>query len=226
MANQAQGDVVLAATRILIVDDHPLFREALKQAISGGIDHAEIAQAGSLDAARGQLDQHDGFDLVLLDLRMPGVQGLSGLIFLRAQYPNVPIVIVTAAEDHGLVQRALSLGASGFIPKSSRTATIVQAINDVLNGGISVPEGFGQSGAQDREAIDIARRIATLTAQQIRVLMMLKEGLLNKQIAYELNVSEATIKAHVSAILQKLNVSSRTQAVIAAGRIDGVQTEG
>jgi DNA-binding NarL/FixJ family response regulator len=205
----------------LIVDDHPLFREALKQAIAGGVANATIAQAGSLESARAELDRHDATDLVLLDLRMPGVQGLSGLIFLRAQYPNVPVVVVTASEDHGLVQKALNLGASGYIPKSSSTETIVDAINGVLRGDIWVPPGYDRKGQGDKEAEEIARRIATLTAQQIRVLMMLREGLLNKQIAYELNVSEATIKAHVSAILQKLNVSSRTQAVIAAGRIDG-----
>ncbi len=211
----------MGATRILIVDDHPLFREALKQAIAGGVANATIAQAGSLESARAELDRHDATDLVLLDLRMPGVQGLSGLIFLRAQYPNVPVVVVTASEDHGLVQKALNLGASGYIPKSSSTETIVDAINGVLRGDIWVPPGYDRKGQGDKEAEEIARRIATLTAQQIRVLMMLREGLLNKQIAYELNVSEATIKAHVSAILQKLNVSSRTQAVIAAGRIDG-----
>ena len=211
----------MGATRILIVDDHPLFREALKQAIAGGVANATIAQAGSLETARAELDRHDNTDLVMLDLRMPGVQGLSGLIFLRTQYPNVPVVIVTASEDHGLVQKALNLGASGYIPKSSSTETIVDAINGVLRGDIWVPPGYDRKAQGDKEAEEIARRIATLTAQQIRVLMMLREGLLNKQIAYELNVSEATIKAHVSAILQKLNVSSRTQAVIAAGRIDG-----
>jgi DNA-binding NarL/FixJ family response regulator len=109
----------MGGTRILIVDDHPLFRAALKQAIAGGIAMASVEQAGSLDAARTILDQDDGYDLVLLDLRMPGVQGLSGLIYLRAQYPNIPVVIVTAAEDHGLVEKALNLGASGFIPKTS-----------------------------------------------------------------------------------------------------------
>ena len=216
----------MAATRILIVDDHPLFREALKQAITGGISNSTISQAGSLDAARGLLDKHDGFDLVLLDLRMPGVQGLSGLIFLRAQYPNVPVVIVTAAEDNGLVQKALGLGACGFIPKSSGTETIVAAVNGVLNGDIWVPEGYDRAASGDKEAEAIARRIATLTPQQIRVLMMLKEGLLNKQIAYELDISEATVKAHVSAILQKLKVSSRTQVVIAASRIDGTTAQG
>jgi DNA-binding NarL/FixJ family response regulator len=212
----------LGATRILIVDDHPLFREALKGAIAGGVAQAQVAQAGSLDAARSLLDKDDEFDLILLDLRMPGVQGLSGLIYLRAQYPNIPVVIVTAADDHGLVQKALNLGASGFIPKTSGIDTIISAVNAVLDGGIWAPEGYDRAPSPDKEGEDIARRIATLTAQQIRVLMMLKEGLLNKQIAYELNVSEATIKAHVSAILQKLNVSSRTQAVIAAGRIDGI----
>ena len=212
----------MAATRILIVDDHPLFREALKQAVSGGIANATVELAGSLDAATAILDKDDDYDLALLDLRMPGVQGLSGLIYLRAQYPNVPVVLITAADDQGLVQKALNLNASGFIPKTSSIDTIITAINTVLKGDIWVPEGSAQSSPADKETDDIARRIATLTAQQIRVLMMLKEGLLNKQIAYELNVSEATIKAHVSAILQKLNVSSRTQAVIAASRIDGV----
>lgn len=214
----------MGAIRILIVDDHPLFREALKQAISGGVTNASVSQAGSLDAARAVLDKDDDYDLILLDLRMPGVQGLSGLIYMRAQYPNIPAVIITAADDHGLVQKALNLNASGFIPKTSGIETIIEAVNAVLKGEIWVPAGYDQASASDKELDDIARRIATLTAQQIRVLMMLKEGLLNKQIAYELTVSEATIKAHVSAILQKLNVSSRTQAVIAAGRIDGITT--
>lgn len=214
----------MGATRILIVDDHPLFREALKQAISSGVANASVSQTGSLDAARALLDKDDNYDLILLDLRMPGVQGLSGLIYMRAQYPSIPVVIITAADDQGLVQKALNLNASGFIPKTSGIETIIEAVNAVLQGEIWVPGGYDQISAGDKELDDIARRIATLTAQQIRVLMMLKEGLLNKQIAYELNVSEATIKAHVSAILQKLNVSSRTQAVIAASRIDGVAT--
>ena len=212
----------MGATRILIVDDHPLFREALKQAVSNGVQHAIVSLAGSLDAATNILDTEDDFDLILLDLRMPGVQGLSGLIYLRAQYPNVPVALITAADDQGLVQKALNLNASGFIPKTSGIETIIAAVNAVLKGDIWVPDGYAQPSTADKEAEEIARRVATLTAQQIRVLMMLKEGLLNKQIAYELNVSEATIKAHVSAILQKLNVSSRTQAVIAAARIDGV----
>jgi DNA-binding NarL/FixJ family response regulator len=211
----------MAATRILIVDDHPLFREALKLALTAGVANASVAQAGSLDTGRAALEEDDGFDLILLDLRMPGVQGLSGLIYLRTQYPNIPIVIVSANDDEGIVRKALGLGASGFIPKSSGTETIVAAVGAVLNGGVWVPEGYDPDARADTETDDIVRRVATLTGQQIRVLMMLREGLLNKQIAYELSVSEATIKAHVSAILQKLKVSSRTQAVIAASRLDG-----
>lgn len=215
----------MAAARILIVDDHPLFREALKQAVSGGLAGAEVALAGSLAQATAHLDRDGDCDLVLLDLRMPGVQGLSGLIYLRAQYPNLPVAIVTAADDPGLAGKAVGLGASGFIPKTSGIDTIVAAVKAVLAGDIWLPEG-GAPAATDKEGEDIARRIATLTAQQIRVLMMLREGLLNKQIAYELDVSEATVKAHVSAILQKLHVASRTQAVIAAARIDGVAAGG
>ena len=211
----------MGATRILIVDDHPLFREALTQALRRGVSGADVEQAATLDAGLAALDARDDFDLVLLDLRMPGVQGLSGLIYLRTQYPNMPVVIVTASEDEGVIHKALRLGASGFIPKSSTTADIVAAVSAVLTGEVWTPAAFTPGAASDREDDEIARRVATLTAQQIRVLMMLKEGLLNKQIAYKLDVSEATIKAHVSAILQKLKVSSRTQAVIAANKLDG-----
>ena len=164
----------MAATRILIVDDHPLFREALKQAVSGGIAHAQVSLAGSLDQATALLDKDDDFDLILLDLRMPGVQGLSGLIYLRAQYPNVPVALITAADDQGLVQKALNLNASGFIPKTAGIDTIVGAVNAILKGDIWVPEGSAQSSSADKEGEEIARRVATLTAQQIRVLMMLK----------------------------------------------------
>jgi DNA-binding NarL/FixJ family response regulator len=180
----------------------------------------EISEAGSLDALVAQLAQDDTCDLVLLDLRMPGVQGLSGLIYLRTQYPNIPVVVVSASEETGIVRKSLDHGASGFIPKSSGTNTIIVAVETVLNGGIWSPAGSDAEPAGDPETAAIARRVASLTAQQIRVLMMLREGLLNKQIAFALTVSEATVKAHVSAILQKLGVSSRTQAVIAAGKLE------
>jgi DNA-binding NarL/FixJ family response regulator len=151
---------------------------------------------------------------------MPGVQGFSGLVYLRAQYPSVPIVVISGSEEPQIIRRALDLGASGFIPKSTPADALKRAFEQLLAGEIYAP-AHAAAPARDREIDDLAKRLATLTPQQVRVLMMLREGLLNKQIAFQLNVSEATIKAHVSAILQKLNVDSRTQAVIAAGKIDG-----
>jgi len=209
----------MEVARILIVDDHPLFREALRHALSAGKAHLEISEAGSLDTLIAHLAKDDACDLVLLDLRMPGVQGFSGLIYLRSQYPNIPVVIVSANEEAGIVQKSLDLGASGFIPKSSGTAIIIEAVETVLDGGVWAPPWADREVPGDPEITAIARRVASLTAQQSRVLMMLQEGLLNKQIAYELDVSEATVKAHVSAILLKLGVASRTQAVIAAGKL-------
>ena len=211
----------MADARILIVDDHPLFREALRNALGTAKSRLDISEAGSLDTLIAHLAKDDTCDLVLLDLRMPGVQGLSGLIYLRSQYPNIPVVIVSASEEAGIVQKSLDLGASGFIPKSSGTPAIIEAVETVLAGGIWTSPWAQRELPADPETADIARRVASLTAQQIRV-MVLKEGLLNKQIAHALNVSEATIKAHVSAILQKLGVASRTQAVIAASKLNGL----
>jgi DNA-binding NarL/FixJ family response regulator len=210
---------------IIIADDHPLFRGALRQALIDTFDNLEIEEAGNLNDAIAFLENNSTPDLVLLDLKMPGVQGFSGLIYLRAQYPSVPVVVVSATDEPAIIHRSLEFGASGYIPKSTPVDKIREAVDHVLRGEIWVPEGIGHSHTgEDSEAAQIAQRLATLTPQQVRVLMMLGEGLLNKQIAYELGVSEATIKAHVSAILQKLSVESRTQAVIAVNRIDsGVQ---
>jgi DNA-binding NarL/FixJ family response regulator len=205
--------------RVIIVDDHPLFRAALKQALSGAFKGIKLDEAGTLDQVTQRLDRDSDVDLVLLDLKMPGVQGLSGLMFLRAQYPAVSIAVVSASDEPHIIRRALDLGASGFIPKSLAVDAMRRAIAAILQGGIWAPEGLAT--AADGEGDALALRIATLTPQQMRVLMMLKEGLLNKQIAFQLGVSEATVMAHVSAILQKLDVGSRTQAVIAASRIDG-----
>ena len=207
--------------RIVIADDHPLFRGALRQALIDAYDKLEVEEAGNLNDAIALLENNGAPDLVLLDLKMPGVQGFSGLIYLRAQYPSIPVVVVSATDDAAIIHRSLEFGASGYIPKSTPVDKIREGIDRVLQGEIWVPEEFDHtSSGEDSEAAQIAQRLATLTPQQVRVLMMLGEGLLNKQIAYELGVSEATIKAHVSAILQKLSVESRTQAVIAVNRID------
>jgi DNA-binding NarL/FixJ family response regulator len=156
---------------------------------------------------------------VLLDLNMPGSSGLSGLISLRAAQPSVPVVVISATDDGVTVRRALDLGASGYVSKSAGLDEIREAISTVLAGGVSTPKTLELSKETDPEVTDLIKRIQSLTPQQRRVLGMLGEGLLNKQIAYELSVSEATIKAHVSAILQKLNVDSRTQAVIKLGKL-------
>lgn len=211
----------MAKQRIVIVDDHPLFRGALRQALSTAISGVEILEAGSLDELSTTLEQTKDVDLVLLDLAMPGVQGLSGLLLLRAQSPEIPVVVVSASEDPGTIRRALEFGASGYVPKSLPVDKIRAAIRHILDGGVWSPPDIPLDKGADQETRDLATRLSTLTPQQVRVLMMLGEGLLNKQIAYKLNVSEATIKAHVSAILQKLGVDSRTQAVIAIGKIGG-----
>ncbi|MEZ5842810.1 MAG: response regulator transcription factor [Hyphomicrobiaceae bacterium] len=209
----------MATHRIIIVDDHPLFRGALNQALASSLGGTEILEAGSLDDLTGALAADPAIDLILLDLTMPGVQGFSGLLYLRAEHPAIPVMIVSAHDDAATIQSAMSFGAAGFVPKSEPVEIIRQAVRAVLDGGVWVPETAEASRASDGEAATLASRLATLTPQQIRVLMMLGEGLLNKQIAYKLGVSEATIKAHVSAILQKLGVDSRTQAVIAVNKI-------
>jgi DNA-binding NarL/FixJ family response regulator len=210
----------MPANRIVIVDDHPLFRDALNQALSVAFDAVEILEAGSLDEITLKLAADNEVDLVLLDLAMPGVQGFSGLVFLRAQHPEIPVVIVSASEDPATIWRAIAFGAAGYIPKSLPAKEIRAAVAKVLSGEVWTPPNIGLAGADDPHASKLASRLSTLTPQQVRVLMMLGEGLLNKQIAYKLDVSEATVKAHVSAILQKLGVDSRTQAVIAINKID------
>ena len=204
--------------RLIIVDDHPLFRAALRQTLSGGTDDIAVEEAGGLDALTAALEADRDCDLVLLDLNMPGGHGLSGLLLLRAQYPEVPVMIISAVEDHKVIRRTFELGAAGYLPKSVGPADIRKAIDTVLSGEILVPEGISLDGDDEQSAF--IRRLSTLTPQQIRVLMMLSDGLMNKQIAYELSISEATVKAHVSSILQKLDVDSRTQAVIADSKIE------
>ena len=210
-----------AQYRLVIADDHPLFRGALREAVSGLFARADIAEAGTFDEVSKMLERTAEVDLILLDLAMPGVRGFSGLMYLRAQYPSVPVVVVSANDEPAVIRRCMDFGASGFIPKTLGVEVMRDAIAIVLKGGVWTPPDIDLTAAADAEtAALLVRRLASLTPQQVRVLMMLSEGLLNKQIAYELGVSEATVKAHVSAILQKLGVESRTQAVIAAAKIE------
>ncbi|MBO9492656.1 response regulator transcription factor [Thalassotalea sp. G20_0] len=198
---------------IIIADDHPLFRTALKSSVGHALKEPVIHEAGSIAELQMLLDNNASPDLILLDLHMPGAHGLSGLIFLRGQYPDVPVVIVSASDDQQIIQKTKNHGASGFIPKSTPLDELKAAIINVLDGENWWPDNF--QPVESRQSSDMEARLATLTPQQFRVLGMISEGLLNKQIAYDLNVSEATIKAHVTAIFKKLGVRSRTQAVIA-----------
>lgn len=209
----------MCAQKIVIVDDHPLFRDALDNALQSVFTGCTIRQSGSLEELTALLAEDADIDAILLDLNMPGVQGFSGLLYLRAQHPAIPVMIISATEDPATMRRAIDFGASGFVPKSQPIENIRIAVQAVLNGNIWTPPDIDLSKAQVSGDEDLVARLSSLTPQQVRVLMMLGEGLLNKQIAYQLNVSEATIKAHVSAILQKLGVDSRTQAVIAINRI-------
>ena len=213
----------MSRRRIIIVDDHPLFRAALRQTLAAGDPSVVVEEAGDLVELNAALEADRDCDLVLLDLNMPGSRGFSGLLLLRAQYADVPVMIISAVEDGTVVRRAFELGAAGYLSKSVGSAEIRRAIETVLAGEIFVPSGAELPAEDDQSAL--MRRLASLTPQQVRVLMMLSDGLMNKQIAYELTISEATVKAHVSAILQKLDVDSRTQAVIAAARIEEGQFE-
>ncbi|WP_221796963.1 response regulator [Oceanobacter mangrovi] len=209
------------ANKIIIADDHPLFRTAMHQAVKQLVPNAEIPQAESLPELQQLVEQHTDADLILLDLQMPGAHGFSGLVFLRSHYPEIPVIVVSACEDPGLMCQAIDHQASGYIPKSAPLEHIAVAIKQVLQGDIYLPDIARRHQHQpNQSAIDLAERLASLTPQQFRVLTMMSEGMLNKQIAYDLDVSEATIKAHVTAIFRKLGVRTRTQAVIAVQSLD------
>jgi DNA-binding NarL/FixJ family response regulator len=208
-------------SKIVIADDHPLFRTALKQAVNSAAKHVDIVEVSTMSELQDAAAEHNDADLVLLDLTMPGASGFSSLVYLKGQIPELPVMVVSGNEDQNVIRRAIDYGALGFIPKSVSLELMVEAIAAALEGEAWIPDDvrLDHPVVDDKEA-KIAEGIASLTPQQFRVLVMLMQGLLNKQIAYELDVSEATVKAHVTAILRKLKVHSRTQAVIAARSLD------
>ncbi|WP_017937986.1 response regulator transcription factor ErdR [Zestomonas thermotolerans] len=213
----------MAAYEILIADDHPLFRSALQQALTMGLGpDVRLVEVASIAELEARLGEKADWDLVLLDLNMPGAYGFSGLVLLRGQYPQIPVVMISAQEEAAVVARAREFGASGFIPKSSSLETIQEAVRLVLDGDAWWPPQTEEVPGVSAEAKAASAGLASLTPQQFRVLTMVCEGLLNKQIAYELNVSEATIKAHVTAIFRKLGVRTRTQAALLLQQLESI----
>jgi DNA-binding NarL/FixJ family response regulator len=213
----------MAAYEILIADDHPLFRSALHQALTLGLGpDVRLVEAASIAELEGRLAEKGDWDLVLLDLNMPGAYGFSGLVLLRGQYPQIPVVMISAQEEASVIVRSREFGASGFIPKSSPLETLQEAVRQVLDGDTWWPPLSEESTPVSEEAKAASAGLASLTPQQFRVLTMVCEGLLNKQIAYELSVSEATVKAHVTAIFRKLGVRTRTQAALLLQQMESI----
>ncbi len=206
-------------TELLIADDHPLFREALRSVTLRTFPDTIIHEADQLNYLYDLVEAHPDADLLLLDLDMPGAQGFSALVHLRALHPQLPIVIVSAHEDPVIIRRAIDHGAMGFIPKSSSATVLGQALKHVLDGHAWLPDGVVQGTGANEEELRVANQIRDLTPQQFKVMQMLGSGKLNKQIAYELNVSESTVKAHMTHILRKLGASNRTQAVLIASHL-------
>jgi DNA-binding NarL/FixJ family response regulator len=205
--------------KIIIADDHPLFRQALLGTLKSKFIDTHWIEAQTIPELEQQLTNHNDSDILLLDLNIPGAHGFSTLIHIRNHYPQIPVVIVSAHEDQDTISKAMEYGAAGFIPKSTPVDLIFTAIQQVLFGNTWVPEAF-QASEKEGQCTEISERVASLTQQQYKILLMFAQGLLNKQIAYDLHVSEATIKAHATAIFRKLDVRNRTQAVIAIGQLD------
>jgi DNA-binding NarL/FixJ family response regulator len=205
--------------RLVIAGCHPLFRGALLEAVAGLLGHFDVEEARSFDQIMRPFNDGVEVDLILLDFAMPSVGGFAGFMYLHTQYPNVPIVVVSAVVDPTVICRCMAFGASGFIPETLGIDMMRAAIVRVLEGRLWTPPDINLAGGSDAETSALILRLRSLTAEQVRILMMLSEGFLNRQIAHELRMSEATVKAHVSAILQNLGVHSRTQAVAVAAKI-------
>lgn len=205
------------ALTLLMADDHPMFRMAVRQALDGLLADGQMVEAASQSALETALAETPELDLVLLDLTMPGAMGFSSLVLLRGERPDLPVIVVSSNDHPRTVRRAQQFGAAGFVPKSAPAEQLAEAVREVLAGGQWFP---ARKAERDQQDAQLAIRLAGLTPQQLRVLMLLAEGLLNKQIAAELKLSENTVKIHVTAVLAKLDCRSRTQAALLAKSLD------
>ena len=212
----------ITVDKIIIADDHPMFRNALRQALSTGDFQCEIIEAESSDSLRHELRDHHDADLLILDLNMPGVEGFSALAYVQKQFPDLPIIMISANDKPETIMHAKHFGALGFVSKSASIEDIRKGLHTVLLGDTYFPYQFNEQlyKTPDNTLAETTQQVAELTPQQLKVLGMIKQGLLNKQIAYDLNISEATVKAHVTAIMRKLGVNNRTQAVMKVAHIE------
>ena len=210
--------------QILIVDDHPLVREAVCCTVDAVLDQSMIREAGSVNEACQTARLHPQPDLILFDLMLPDVSGLDGLVAIRRHFPAAPVLVFTALDDAKIAAKAMALGAAGYVPKSAPKSVLVEAITEVLKGASYVPAQLASLMRavqwESPASLKIAARVCSLTRCEIRVLQFVRQGFSNKQIAYELGIGETTVKAHVTGILRKLNVISRTQIVVETANLD------
>ncbi|QJR81549.1 response regulator transcription factor [Alteromonas pelagimontana] len=205
---------------LLIADDHPLYRDALRGALSLSLPDLQLLEAGDLTATVDILEKED-IDLLLLDLHMPGSNDLFGLLHIRKLYPGLPVAVVSGTEDASIISKIVGVGALGFIPKTAGSDDIASAVQVILNGDIWLPASVSEKIEQVDEVFSaLADKVASLTPSQYKVLCYMRDGLLNKQIGYNLEIAEATVKAHVTAIFKKLNINNRTQAVLIASQLE------
>ncbi|MEG3790275.1 response regulator transcription factor [Lysobacter sp. CCNWLW3] len=197
--------------RLLIADDHPMFRAALRHALGAIAPGAQIGEVASRSALEAAVADGTPYDLAMLDLAMPGAMGFSSLVYLRGERPELPVLIVSSDDHPRTIRRAQQFGAAGFVPKSAPAEALAEAVTAVLAGGLWFPPQQAERNEADAQ---LAQRLAQLTPQQLRVLMRMADGLLNKQIAHELSLAENTVKIHVTAVLRKLGCHSRTQAAV------------
>ena len=202
---------------LVVADDHPMFRAAVSQALRSVVDGARVAEAASQSSLESVLAAEASVDLVLLDLTMPGAMGFSSLIWLRGEYPDLPVIVISSNDHPRTVRRAQQFGAAGFVSKAAPADVLGQAVGDVLAGGSWFEAARAERSEQDAA---LAARLAQLTPQQFRVLMLLADGLLNKQIAATMGLAENTVKIHVTAVLSKLECRSRTQAAVLVKSLD------
>ncbi len=204
---------------LLIADDHPLYRDALKGALSLSLPELTLREAGDLSSTVDILNQED-VDLLLLDLHMPGSNDLFGLLHIRKLFPDLPVAVVSGTEDSTIISKIVSVGALGFIPKTTSATDIAEAVQAILDGDVWLPENLADIDDVDEEFSVLADKVASLTPSQYKVLCYMRDGLLNKQIGYNLDIAEATVKAHVTAIFKKLGINNRTQAVLIASQLE------